>query len=91
MAESLISFASLFRAVLLLHGIESPVTKNAVVKATVKHLKIDGEPFEKIFEIRQNSASKTLDEVSANQLFANYMEQIERVIDAVDKIKNRKS
>jgi predicted nucleotidyltransferase len=86
MADSLISFAALFRAVLLLHGIEPPVTKNAIIEATVRHLKIDGEPFEKIFEIRQNSASKTLNEVSANQLFANYMEQIERVIDAVDKI-----
>jgi predicted nucleotidyltransferase len=86
MADSLISFAALFRAVLLLHGIEPPVTKNAIIETTVKHLKIDGEPFEKIFEIRQNSASNTLNEVSANQLFANYMEQIERVIDAVDKI-----
>lgn len=87
MGESLISFAAIFRAVLLLHGIESPVTKNAIIEATVKHLKIDAEPFEKIFEIRQNSASNSLNEVSANQLFADYMEQIERVIDAVDKIK----
>lgn len=86
MAESLINFTALFRAVLLLYGIEPPTAKRAIIEATVKHLKIDGEPFEKIFEIRENSAPKTLNEVSANQLFASYMEQIERVIDAVDKI-----
>jgi hypothetical protein len=88
MTESLINFTTLFRAVLLLHGIEPPLTKQAIIESTVKHLKIEAEPFEKIFEIREDSASKTLNEVSANQLFAGYMEQIERVIDAVDKIKN---
>lgn len=87
MAESLVSFVALFRAVLLLHGISPPLTKNAIIDSTVKNLKIDVTPFEKIIEIRKNSASNTLNEVSANQLFSSYMEQIERVIDAVDKIK----
>ncbi len=87
MTESLTSFTALFRAVLLLHGVNPPVTKQAIVSAIVKQLKIDGEPFEKIFEIRENSASNSLDEISANQLFSGYLEQIERVIDAVDKIK----
>ena len=87
MAESLVSFVALFRAVLLLHNITPPLTKDAIIDSTVKHLKIDGAPFEKIIEIRKNSASNTLNEVSANQLFSNYMDQIERVIDAVDKIK----
>lgn len=86
MTESLVSFTALFRAVLLLHGIEPPIAKQAIIEATVKHLKISGEPFEKIFTIRENKASNTLNEVSANQLFSNYMEQIERVIDAVDKV-----
>lgn len=87
MSESLTSFAALFRAVLILHGIRSPMTKQAVVALTVKTLKLDGEPFEKIFEIRENSASNSLNELTANQLFSKYMEQIEVVIDAVDKIK----
>lgn len=86
MTESLVSFTALFRAVLLLHGVEPPIAKQAIIEATVKHLKISGEPFEKIFTIRENKASNTLNEVSANQLFSNYMEQIERVIDAVDKV-----
>jgi hypothetical protein len=87
MGDSLGSFAALFRAVLLLSGVEPPVAKREVVMATVKHLKINGEPFEKIFELRERGASAHgLDDVSANRLFSDYMEQIEHVIEAVDNI-----
>lgn len=86
MTDSLASFASIFRAVLLLYAVESPVTKQEIVKMTVNLLKIDGEPFERIFTIRKDSASNKLDEVSANKLFSNYMVQIENVIEAVDNI-----
>lgn len=86
MTDSLSSFASIFRAVLLLHGIESPVTKHEIIRLTVKHLGIDGEPFERIFAIRAKSASNKLDAVSANKLFSSYMKQVENVIDAVDNI-----
>jgi hypothetical protein len=86
MAESLSSFAALFRAVLLLHGFEPPVTKPEIINAIAQRLKIDGKPFEKILDIRENNLQKTLDDVSANQLFAEYMQEIEQVIEAVDKI-----
>jgi hypothetical protein len=86
MSESLASFAALFRAVLILHGIEPPVAKREVVQVTAKNLKIDGEPFERIFEIRGNDGAVALDEVSANRLFSDYMKQIESVIAAVDRI-----
>jgi hypothetical protein len=86
MAESFTSFAALFRAVLLLHGIEPPVTKHEVVAITIDHLKLDGGVFEKIFNIRRNNFAETLNEVEANRLFGEYMEQIERVIDSVDKV-----
>ncbi|MBA2493165.1 MAG: hypothetical protein H0V31_00545 [Acidobacteria bacterium] len=86
MAESLSSFAALFRAVLLIYGFEPPVTKHEIVALTAEHLKVDGSPFVKIFNIRENNFAKPLDEVSANQLFADYLEQIENVIEAVDKL-----
>ena len=88
MAESLSSFAAVFRAVLLLFGVEPPLTKHEIVAATALHLKIDGKPFEKIFNIRENNFAGDLNEVSANQLFAEYMEQIEHVIEAIDKLKD---
>ncbi len=86
MAESLTSFAALFRAVLLLLGYEPPVTKEDIVGQTVLNLAINGKPFEKIFDIRENINFPTLDEVSANQLFADYLEQIEKVIEAVNSM-----
>ena len=85
MAESLSSFATLFAAVLLLADVEPPVAKQEIVARTVERYGLDGATFEKIFNIRQDNFANTLDEVGANQLFADYMEQIERIIDAVDK------
>ena len=86
MAESLSSFSALFRAVLILKGIEPPTTKREIVALTTQHIGIDGAPFEKIFNIRENISTATLDEISANTLFGEYMEQIENVINAVDAI-----
>jgi len=51
-------------------------------------LNLDGTVFEKIFNIREDNFAKTLGEVEANGLFAEYMEQIEKVIDSVDAIGN---
>src|SRR6476469_7063976 len=54
MNDSLSSFAALFRAVLILHGQEAPVSKPDCVRATAELLRLDMEPFEKIFEFRAN-------------------------------------
>lgn len=86
MADSLTSFSALFRAVLLLHGHEPPVIKEEIVAQTVEKLKIEGKSFAKIFDIRENEVIESLTEKSANQLFADYLEQIELVIEAVDKM-----
>jgi predicted nucleotidyltransferase len=86
MSESLASFASLFGAVLLLFGIDAPAAKHETVALTVQHLKIDGAPFEKIFNIRENNFELELNIVEANELFAQYLVQIESVIDAVDAL-----
>src|SRR6476660_7840435 len=52
MSDSLASFAALFRAVLILHGQEAPISKPDVVRATVSLLHLDPTPFERIFEFR---------------------------------------
>lgn len=87
MSDSLASFAALFRPVLTLMGQEPPIAKPDCVRATVKSLKLDGEPFERIFDLRAND-ELPLNEVEANDLFAAYMVQIERVIEAVDSLEN---
>jgi hypothetical protein len=86
MCDSLGSFAALFRAVLLLHGIDPPVAKREVVQMTAEHLKIDGEPFNRIFDIRERGIPEAFHEVAANRLFSDYLRQIENVIGAVDKV-----
>ena len=86
MADSLSSFAVLFGAVLLLAGVEPPLNKHEAVALLIEKYGLDGLVFEKIFNLREQNFAQTLDEVSANRLFAEYMEQIERVIDAVDKV-----
>lgn len=86
MADSLTSFAALFRAVLLLLGQEPPIIKEEIVAVTVQKLKLDGKSFAKIFDIRENVGIEPLTEKSANMLFADYLHQIEVVIEAVDKM-----
>jgi hypothetical protein len=86
MAESLPSFVALFRAALLIHGVRPPMRKREIIAMTADRLGVDGRPFEKILNIRKDNFTERLDEVSANQLFAEYMEQIEKVIDAVDAV-----
>jgi predicted nucleotidyltransferase len=88
MSDSLASFAALFRPVLMLHGIDPPISKPDCVRVTVKSLELDNEPFEQIFGLRA-SGETFLTEVEANDLFAAYLEQIERVIEAVDRLGNK--
>lgn len=89
MIESLSSFAALFRAVLLLHGVaESPIAKRDIVRTTARALNLDAAPFEKIINLREqkNASKTTLNETAANELFSAYIREIERVIAAVDKV-----
>jgi predicted nucleotidyltransferase len=85
MSESLASFAALFRAVLMLHGREAPVAKVDCVRATAELLHLDPTPFERIFEFRANDELPK-SETDANEIFAAYMEQIERVVETVDNL-----
>jgi hypothetical protein len=86
MSDSLASFAALFRAVLILHGQEAPISKPDVVRAAVKLLHLDPTPFERIFEFRASDRLPS-SEIEANDLFGAYLFQIEQVVEAVDQLK----
>jgi hypothetical protein len=86
--DSLASFASLFRPVLMLRGIEPPVSKVECVRVTARELKLHAGTFETIFDLRTNGI-ESLTEAEANNLFADYMVQIEHVIDAVDRLQTQ--
>ncbi len=89
MVGSLASFSSAFRAVLLMMGKVPPVKKHDIVRETIRELGLQKEAFEKLFEIRKNSVNADLNETSANELFTEYLYQIERVIHAVDKMEKQ--
>jgi hypothetical protein len=84
MSDSLASFAALFRAVLILHGEEAPVAKPDCVRATVQRFGLEAEPFEKIFAFRSSDYLPPT-EKEANDIFAAYMRQLDRVIQVVDE------
>jgi hypothetical protein len=88
MSDSLASFAALFRAVLILHEQEPPLSKAESVRATARLVGLEELPFEQIFELREKTESK-LTEAEANNLFSAYMAQIERVIKAVDRVESK--
>jgi predicted nucleotidyltransferase len=88
MSDSLASFAALFRAVLILHGQEPPITKADTVRASVRLLELDASAFERIFELRANGRL-SLTETEVNKVFAAYMTQIERVIEVVDRLDSK--
>src|SRR6185369_15398972 len=72
MNDSLSSFAALFRAVLMLHGQDAPVSKPDCVRATVRRLELDPMPFERIFEFRASDRLPS-SEKEANDLFGAYL------------------
>jgi hypothetical protein len=83
MSDSLASFAALFRAVLMLYGEEAPVAKPDCVRATARRFGLDPEPFETIFAFRATDYLPP-NEKEANDIFAAYLTQIDRVIQVVD-------
>jgi hypothetical protein len=86
MGDSIASFAALFSAVLIVKGVQAPAKKRDVLRLTAQELGLDGLPFEKILNIREDNFAEKLTEKTANDLFGQYLERIENVIDAVDAI-----
>ena len=85
MSDSLSSFAALFAPVLLLHGEQAPVLKADIVRAAARRLGLDGAVFERVFALREGGGHAP-GERETGELFASYLAQIERVIEAVDRL-----
>jgi hypothetical protein len=90
LVESLSTFVRLFRHALDLAG--SPGASDAsalgsqheVVQATVARFGLDATPFDEIFAAE--ASGEPLGEARAHACFGAYIEQIDRVVDAVDKL-----
>lgn len=86
MENSLRTFAALFAPALMLAGREPSTVKRKTVRRAVEHFHLDAEPFERIYNFRNDGDEVGLSETEANQLFASYLAQIERVIEAVNHL-----
>jgi hypothetical protein len=83
MANSLDSFAVLFRHVLVILGKDAPFEKRECVLKLADALKLDKRVFTRIFDYAVDEELWL--ETETNETFAGYLTQIERVIEAVDK------
>ena len=84
LADSVSTFCVLFRHALLLDGVSAPAHKREIVKATGNHFDIDTAPFLTLLDQREQKIKAK--EIEPEPLFARYIMQIEKVIDAVDAI-----
>jgi len=67
------------------HGQEAPVAKPDCVRATVRLLRLEADPFERIFGFRATGTLPAT-EKETNDIFAAYLAQIQQVIEVVDEL-----
>jgi hypothetical protein len=83
MAESLNNFAVLFRHVLEMLGKPASFNKRECVMQLAQEIKLDEKVFERVYEYETDK--EVWLEHEANQTFAKYLAQIEKVIEGVDR------
>lgn len=84
LAESVSTFCVLFRHALLLHGFEAGFEKREVIGQARERFGIDLTPFMTLIELREEKIKPR--DIEPVALLADYMKQIQTVIDAVDRL-----
>jgi hypothetical protein len=82
LADSVSTFCVLFRHALLLDGVVAPILKREIVESASRHFDIDAAPFLTLLDLREEKVKAK--DIEPEPLFARYIIQIEKVIDAVD-------
>ncbi len=82
MAASVSTFLVLFRAALRLYDESAPVQKAAALEELAQHVQFDPQPFRRVLELKHNKQQPVAGQIES--LFAQYLESIERVVQAVD-------
>src|SRR5262245_53997897 len=83
MAASLSTILVLFRAALRLFEPQVPATKIEALSALARHIPFDPEPFRRVYALKEG---RVLAKVPLPKtLFADYLQNIEIVIEAVDR------
>ena len=84
MVDSLASFVVLFRHALRLFGDDVPAERGQAIQAIANRLGLDAKSFDRILEYRDKKEAWT--EAETNQTFESYLEQLDKVISAVNRI-----
>ena len=82
MVESLSTFLVLFRAALRLYQEDVPQRKAEALHALAQHITFDARVFETIRGLKEGTTKPR--DVDAETLFAQYLQTVESVVDAVD-------
>ena len=83
MTDSLDNFAVLFRHVLKMLGKEASFNRRECVMKLADELKLDKRVFSRIIE--HGTSAEVWLEWEANEVFANYLEQIGKIVEFVDQ------
>jgi predicted nucleotidyltransferase len=84
LVDSVSTFCVLFRHALLLHGAEAGFEKREIVERARGQFGIDAAAFDKLLQLREQKIKPK--EIEPAALLADYMKQIQTVIDAVDRL-----
>jgi hypothetical protein len=83
MAASLSTFLILFRAALRMFQPQVPATKIEALTGLAQHISFDPQPFRRVYALKEGRTAP--DDPPARTLFADYLRNIEQVIDAIDR------
>ncbi|HWQ36855.1 MAG TPA: hypothetical protein VNQ79_28745 [Blastocatellia bacterium] len=84
MTDSVITFVHYFRPMLEMLGEEAPLDRRAVIARVGARLNFDTAPVERVLRLRNEPV--TLLEPEAEDLFADYLNCLARVVTAIDRI-----
>jgi|SRR6185312_9679796 len=82
--DSVSTFCVLFRHALILHGYEAPARKREAIERAGERFGIDTAPFRRLLDLRE--AKDKPKDVEPVALLTAYMNEIGKVIDAVDAL-----
>ncbi len=87
MTESVVTFVRFLRPVLEILGEEPPLNRMKTIRRIGERLNIDTSPVARVLQLRYepNDMPKIMD-IEAQDLFASYLDCLDRVIDAVDNM-----
>jgi len=84
MTDSIPTFATLFRHVLLLSGAEAPLKKREIFLAAAARFGAASAPFETLLEVRENQRRLTDPEIRS--VFEEYLRQITKAAEHIDRL-----